>query len=290
MYRIRSVATRAVALAAASTAIIVLAPVAAHAQAAQIVKIRAVENGTAYKFEGLPATLKGGNIQLELTNTGKEPHNLAIIRIDGIHSATDVMKVISAEGGPIPSWMHAAGGVNIVGPGGVGRGTVNLGPGKYLFLCTETNEKTHVAHATAGMNVPVTVTGARASSLPAATATITAKEYGFETQGLKAGKNVVQFVNAGKEIHHFQLFPIAAGKTMADVKAFLSSKEPPKGAPPMDFEKGGGSGVIEKSEGGSELTEVTLQPGHYAMLCFINDRAGGPPHFMKGMLTEVIIK
>ena len=84
------------------------------------------------------------------------------------------------------------------------------------------------------MSVNVTVSGTKAAALPAtATATITAKEYGFETKGLRVGKNVVQFINAGKELHHFQMLPIATGKTIADVKT---------------------------------------------------------PHFMKGMLTEVVIK
>ena len=139
-------------------------------------------------------------------------------------------------------------------------------------------------------SVNVTVSGTKAAALPAtATASITAKEYGFETKGLKPGKNIVQFVNVGKELHHFQMFPIATGKTIADVKTFLSSTGAPTGPPPVDFEKGAGSAVIEKSEG-SELTEVTLTAGRYALLCFITDRAGGPPHFMKGMLTEVVIK
>ena len=278
-------------LAAVSLTAILLAPGTAHADAVQVVKVKAVENasGTVYKFDGLPTSLKGGNIQFELTNAGKEPHDLQIVRIDGVHSAADVIKIINADGGPIPTWMHGSGGVGTVAPGGVRRATVNLGAGKYLFICDETNEKTKTAHATAGMAVNVTVTGAKAAALPAATATITAKEYGFETKGLKIGKNIVEFVNAGKELHHFQMFPIAAGKTIADVKTFLATTGAPTGPPPVDFEKGVGSWVIEKSEG-SELTEITLVAGRYAITCFISGRAGGPPHFTKGMLTEVVIK
>ena len=34
--------------------------------------------------------------------------------------------------------------------------------------------------------------------------------------------------------------------------------------------------VGEKSEGGSEPTELTLEPHHYAMLCLTNDLACGP--------------
>lgn len=284
-----SAAVAAILSAALGSALSYSGPV--WAQSVQTVKVKAIEGANGkMRFDGLPATLKGGLVRFELTNTGKEPHDLQIVRIDGVHSNTDVIKVVTADGGPTPSWLHADGGVNTIAPGGAGSATVNLGAGKYLFLCTETNDETKVVHASAGMAFNVTVSGAKAASLPTgATATVTAKEYGFETKGLKAGKNVVEFIDAGKELHHFQMFPIAAGKTIADVKTFLSSNGAPTGPPPVDFEKGVGSSVIEKSEG-SLLTEITLTAGRYAMLCFIQDRTGGPPHFMKGMLTEIVIK
>lgn len=270
-----------------------LMSVASSAAAADIqtLKVKATETAKgAYVFEGLPATLKNGNIAIELTNAGKEEHDLAILRIDGLHSLSDVMKVVGSEGGPIPAWVHADGGVGGIGPGKVGRATVNLGAGTYMFICTMTNEKTKKSHAAGGMAKTITVTGTRAPALPSgATATITAKEYGFETKGLKAGKNVVEFAVAGKELHHFLLFPIMAGKTIEDVKAALTSDKPPAGPPPVDFDRGQGSQVLEKSEG-NILTEVNLSAGRWAMICFMNDRVGGPPHIMKGMITEVVIK
>ena len=73
------------------------------------------------------------------------------------------------------------------------------------------------------------------------------------------------------------------------MKTFLASTGAPTGPPPVDYEKGAGSSVIEKSEG-SLLAEITLVAGRYALVCFISDRAGGAPHFTKGMLTEVVVK
>jgi hypothetical protein len=35
------------------------------------------------------------------------------------------------------------------------------------------------------------------------------------------------------------------------------------------------------------VSKLTLQKGSYAFICFVNDRAGGPPHFTKGMLQQV---
>ena len=274
-----------------ASASLVSGPSAAAAADVQTLKVKATETTDgAYAFEGLPATLKGGNIAIELTNTGKEQHDLAILRIDGIHSLSDVMKVIGSDGGPVPSWMHADGGVAGIGPGKVGRATVNLAAGKYMFVSTMTNDKTKKSHAAGGMAKTITVTGSKAPALPSgATATITAKEYGFETKGLKAGKNVVEFVVAGKELHHFLMFPIMAGKTIADAKAAFMSNKAPVGPPPVDFDKGQGSQVMEKSEG-SILTEVNLAAGRWAMVCFMSDRVGGPPHIMKGMISEVVIK
>ena len=257
----------------------------------QTIKVKATEGAKGvYTFEGLPSTLKGGNISIEMTNAGKEEHDLAVLRIDGKHSMAEVIKIINSEDAPTPSWLHASGGIGRIPPGQVGRATVNLGAGSYVFICTVTNEATKKSHAAGGMMKSITVAGAKAAALPAgATGSIVAKEYGFETKGLKAGKNTVQFSVAGKELHHFLMFPILPGKTIQDAIKVLSSDQPPSGPPPIDFDKGISSAVIEKSEG-AILTEINLTAGRWAMVCFMADRAGGPPHLMKGMALEVVIK
>jgi hypothetical protein len=44
-------------------------------------------------------------------------------------------------------------------------------------------------------------------------------------------------------------------------------------------------------DGGEEqLTEVDLKPGNYALMCFIPDRAGGPPHVAKGMISGATVR
>ena len=39
--------------------------------------------------------------------------------------------------------------------------------------------------------------------------------------------------------------------------------------------------------GVKQVFQGTLQPGKYALVCFLPDRAGGPPHVAKGMIVEV---
>jgi hypothetical protein len=46
--------------------------------------------------------------------------------------------------------------------------------------------------------------------------------------------------------------------------------------------------VIEGGE--SQLVTADLEPGRYALLCFISDRQGGPPHAVKGMVDELEIE
>ena len=42
---------------------------------------------------------------------------------------------------------------------------------------------------------------------------------------------------------------------------------------------------------GEQVTDIELkQPGTYALICFIQDRKGGPPHVMKGMIKEVEVQ
>lgn len=80
------------------------------------------------------------------------------------------------------------------------------------------------------------------------------------------------------------------GETIADVKGkefFMTEGGPPSGPPPVDFEGGFGTAVLDG--GAKEVADVELKAGRYAFVCFIPDRAGGPPHIAKGMLQEIEI-
>lgn len=225
-----------------------------------------------------PKTVKAGLVEVSAENTGKRPHDAQIIGVDGDQTAQQVSKLINQEGGPIPEWLHGSGGVGTVAPGQTGTATDVLEPGRYFVFDTD-----------GGASAEFEVTGeGGGGELPSTPATITAKEYGFETSGLKAGKNTVTFENAGKELHHVLALPFNKGATLADVKKFATSDEESSGPPPVDFENAAGTTVLD---GGKEqVAELELKKGKYAFLCFISDRKGGPPHVAKGMLQEVAIK
>jgi hypothetical protein len=61
-----------------------------------------------------------------------------------------------------------------------------------------------------------------------------------------------------------------------------------KGKPPVNFQQIQGTSVIDG--GTTENVELELKSGKYALVCFISDRAGGPPHAAKGMISEATVE
>ena len=225
-----------------------------------------------------PKTVEAGLVEVSAENTGKRPHDAQIIGVDGDQTAQQVAKVINSEGGPLPEWLHGGGGVGTVAPGQSATVTDLLEPGRYFVFDTD-----------GGASAEFEVTGEAADAqLPSTPATITAKEYGFDTSGLKAGTNELTFDNAGKELHHVIAAPYNKGATLADVKKFAAEEGESSGPPPIDFEKSVGTTVLDGGE--AQVAELEFKKGKYAFLCFIQDRKGGPPHVAKGMIQEETIE
>jgi hypothetical protein len=237
----------------------------------------------------VPRSVAPGVVRIDLKNSSKFPQDAQIIRIDGGHTIKEALKVISApEGAPTPNWIHGVGGVGMVGPGRSGSATQQLdSKGKHYVISTggpgggDNAPSAFERGAVAELKVTGKETGAK---LPSAPATISATEYSFKVSGLKPGRNTIEFDNTGKELHHALAFPYRKGATLAEVrKAFKKN-----GEPPLDFEKAQGTAVID---GGKKVvTNLNLQKGKYALICFVSDRKGGPPHVAKGMLNEVEVR
>jgi plastocyanin len=227
-----------------------------------------------------PKTAEAGLAEITLTNEGKRPHTAQLIRVDDGHTSQEGLAAANAwgEGGkPLPDWVHLAGGLGAVEGGQTGTATIQLEPGAYAVADIQGNK-------------PVTaefdVTGEPSDTAAAtADAKIEAQEYSFTAEGLTAGTNTIEFDNSGAEAHHAEAVAIADGATIDDVKQFFKTE---KGKPPIDESKHFGTAVIDG--GTSQTVELDLQAGRYAVLCFVPDREGGPPHAAKGMITEVEVE
>lgn len=104
---------------------------------------------------------------------------------------------------------------------------------------------------------------------------------------VKAGKQVWEYHNIGKQWHMQFFVKPAEGATMDEVLAALTVEGKPAGPPPFEIMFAGGIPPI--SEGERTWVEFTLEPGAYLVGCPLPDMAtmltGGQPksHLAQGM-------
>ncbi|HVL93277.1 MAG TPA: hypothetical protein VM264_08025 [Acidimicrobiales bacterium] len=277
--------------------------------------------GNEYSFEA-PASITGGLVDIEFDNKGSLVHEAFILGVGDTPQAEALAEfekvVTSEEGVPIPDFLVAGGGATETAAGETTETTILLPAGKYLIVCALTDEDSREdedgpseeggaaaggeqaeeaqespPHFNRGMVVPLTVTGGDpAATLPEADVQVTARDYSFDIEGLEAGDETVSFLNAGPaQIHHAVVFEFAKGVTPeqaeAAIKAFGGEGPPPPGTPEPTNDFGGT--VFDPGRGGT--FEGEFQSGRtYAFVCFINDRAGGPPHaFANDMFKAVAV-
>ncbi|CAN5574645.1 hypothetical protein BH20ACT19_BH20ACT19_10600 [soil metagenome] len=220
-----------------------------------------------------PKVFRGGLVEIRFANRGDVSHKAQVWRVGEGHTVEQALRA----GRPLPGWLATAGGVGATRPGETGRTFQRLSPGRY-YVAGSGNERGTVAQ------IRVTATG-RPTEPPAARASIVARDYDFRVSGLRAGTNAVEFRNTGAEPHHAYFAPLRRGATLDDVRAALSGSS---GPPPVDFDRARETVVLEG--GDEQTTELELEPGRYALLCVVSDRAGGPPHTQKGMLARVRVR
>jgi len=252
--------------------------------AASKVTFEITQAGNVLAING-PSSIDGGVVAVTVKNSAQTPTDLELIRVTGNHSGDELKAVLDSQGGPIPSWIVTGGGVGTVAPGTSETATQKYPQGTYYAASSPDS-------GGGGPEVkpvlkPVQVTGDKGGSLPDATATVRARDYTFSTDGLKAGRITVKYENDGKQLHQFIAAPLAAGKTVNDVKAALKSQDQ-SAPPPIDFEAAAGSAVL--GPGQALVTTLNFKSGKYVFMCFIQDRAGGPPHAIAhDMVKEVTI-
>jgi hypothetical protein len=269
-----------VLLAAATVGAITFMPSVSEAADAPT-KVAIKFDGTTKKLSGFPATLKGGLTTITLTG-GSYGVNLQLVKMTGTHSDAEIEKNINSDDPP-PSWASFPGGTGSnKGAGLVRSVTVNLGKGSYFWTLFSNGEELNGKSPWGRF----TVSGANSGTQPSGgTSTIKMLDYGFDATGLKVGKNLINYTNAGKEVHHAVMFKLKAGKTLADLQKFLASNGPP---PAGLLEEDGNTGLPLLSAGLTQVADIELTKGTYGFVCFMPDKTG-KPHMMSGMVKEIKI-
>ena len=115
---------------------------------------------------------------------------------------------------------------------------------------------------------------------------VTAKDYTLTAPDtIPAGLTTLHLMNEGKEGHQAQLLKLTDGKTYADMVAGMKAMKP--GAPPPSWIVPVG-GPNAAPPGGTSAATQTLEPGNYALVCYI-PAADGVPHIMKGMSRGLVV-
>ncbi len=250
------------------------------ADAAAPAQLTIVLAGREMTVDGEPAA---GLTEIAFRNDGRGEHEAQLVRVEGDQSEAEVIRQFNetGEGRPTPDWLRAAGGAGPAAAGEQVRSTQVLVPGTYYAVDTSGGRRPAY--------VRFEVTGEESDAeLPAADATITARDFSFDASGLRAGENVVTFDNTGREIHHVIALPLAEGRTAEDFRRFIQS-DSSDGPPPVDFESGASSSAFDGGTSGN-VTLNLRRSGDYVLVCFISNRAGGPPHATFGMVEGVTVE
>jgi plastocyanin len=269
-----------------------------------------------YVFTEAPDELTAGVVRLSLDNQGEVDHEVALLEIGDTsleQFLTDFPPVL--EGGPFPDYAENV-AVPIELPGGEsGDVTFTIAEGEYALFCALDGDADALPsegvegapeggegegpppgppHYERGMVQTLSVgPGDAELVLPEADGSITAVDYGFEVD-VEAGDSAVNFVNAGPDQVHFasvSVFPEGTDATAAE-EAFQTLLELPEDQPPPEDlalpEDIAFSGIFSTGLGGAMQVPDGFESGRtYVTVCFIQDRAGGPPHAIANQMYEV---
>lgn len=241
-------------------------------------------------INGLPLEIPGGVVTVSL---GVEPPadpelELAFSKVAEGTSEQDFTDGLATvlDGGAFPDFWENNAGV------GAGEYSIVLEPGSYFVWFEkgggeeeEGEEQAEDETPPEFVVAPLTVAeGDDEGQLPETDGTITAVDYRFEAD-VQAGDSFTFRNNSSEQFHHaivFNFGTIDPATVEENLPTFLENAgegPPPPAFADLDFETlvAGHSGVF--GPGGAGTAIGTFQSGNtYAAVCFIQDRAGGPPH------------
>jgi CHRD domain len=250
---------------------------------------------TEYSFSG-PPTIPGGLTRVELSNEGKQQHDLLLFRLDEGKTLQDIIAGFQAaaaagvEATP-PPWVKLYGGIAGVRPGERRSYVIDLLPGNYAMLSFGEFLKTRsgIPDLAQGMMRTVTVTAARATTATPPTPDVTVAMHDFSftlSEPITAGEQVIEVTNVGDELHEFFIYRLHPGAKLADFMTFFNGGAPATDAPPAEFF----GGVMLLDRGFSATFTLDFAPGVYVLVCFHPSAAHeGQSHLALGMVQAITV-
>lgn len=248
----------------------------------KVVTVKALD----YAFE-LPDSIEAGYTTIRLLSQGKEPHHVTMARLEGGHTLKDLFEAMKDPAARPPAWFVAVGGPNAPAPGGESAASLDLKAGRYVLLCFIPSPD-GMPHIMKGMAKELVVTAPKAKSAKAAAVkapgtTVTLTDYDFTfSKPLVAGAQTLRLVNKAEQHHEMFIARLAPGKTAMQLAQWAEKPEgPPPGIPI--------GGITSMARGEYNDITLNLEPGEYALICFLPDVKDGKPHLVYGMIKQVTV-
>jgi hypothetical protein len=180
----------------------------------------------------------------------------------------------------VPEWAHWVGGPNMGPFHGASEAWVHLETGTHVMLCWIPDGE-GVPHFAQGMVMEVQVVDADNRAEPAdATHRVALRDFSLIQQTLTPGAHILEAVNEGAEPHEIIIVRFHEG---GDFESFMAAFSPnATGPPPADFV----AGTTGIHPGDRQLVPLTVEPGRYGYICFLEEPESGAPHFALGMMVE----
>lgn len=242
-------------------------------------------SATEYAFV-MPDTIPSGFTSFRLTDHGREPHHLVLVRLDEGHSAEEFLRSMATPGAPPPAWATIVGGPNSPDPGGhmVSEVALELEPGNYLAFCAipAPDGQPHVAK---GMVKPfVVVPSEESAAPPEVDVDMRLVDYAYPTdRSISAGRRVIRVTNDAQQMHEVVFVRLHEGKTVEDLMAW---EQNPAG--PMPATMIGGTSPM--SPGAVNYVIADFEPGEYLLVCFVPDAKDGRSHVAHGMVQTITVE
>jgi hypothetical protein len=231
-----------------------------------------------------------GAVTVTASNAGAEEHQAAIMRLNDGVALNDFAATADTDLGAALQLVTLHGGPNAIAPGGTGTATAALGAGDYAFICFIPSPSDGIPHAAKGMVATFTVTGEADPAvgdavLASSEGAVATSEFAFDIPPAFDGNGTFTIDNTGGEqVHEAVFYSLTDGATVDDAVAALTA-DPPTGPPPIVP----AGGVALVGPGDQTTFDLALDPGSYAVLCFIPDVETGAPHLALGMATQIDI-
>lgn len=230
----------------------------------------------------MPDQVNAGRTLVVYENVGQESLHPFMLRLPDDLTVDQALADVGPEAMEPPAWF-----LNADFPGFVGETL----PGQTSFAVVDLVAGPHLILHDSAVHLDVVAADATPVSVqePPADGTVRMFEMGYEfPETIDSGRQVWEVTNVGEVPHELLLVRSAVPATAEQIIALFSSESEDEHATPVgggpsfaDVEPVGGVGWL--SPGGSAWTEVALEPGTYAAICFVFDPETGMPHLMLGM-------